>query len=1759
MAARGSRGASRGGAGTNARGRGANVNNRLITARNEFINWLGNNMATPRFSSEFRARQVVERFIPAASTPRFIQSMTAARTKWNPSDAARANLDALLSGQLTTAGTRGKSSFSIKKDPNPAAVMLYMLDYRLKHSMETPENVKNRGYVITIHGTDNNGEKKAISRAIDPGNVHQVLGLAASITGGLTAAEGEPGSNSNPLDFQGTSNGQSDFDLMEFNYLTNVSSIDVSVSFADTIVDEEGNETEVSEGGNFLPVSSDQPLASSILPSPTPRVRRAAAVASQQRTKALMRPRRGGSFFRFWLCESFPESLAIIQVYKKSETERLVRDLSMKEGEFSKVNTMDKFEISCIASSFIVQGLPVEKYFILFQESCSRDTPVFPSARFGDLCKALGVNGVLTMYSSTNMIRGRKRREFSYGKEGDEKVYYVGRVEDHFIPDVESGWAMAAIRNFIYFQRKSGRAYYSLPLHKRKLLRKIENRAVNSLGISFRFANREKDEFATYGEMLSVLLWGSVVSHTGEESFRQQPLVEPMTVENICLRAELYLHFQSMLKTIDLPCSFMGDAKLEEFIDENSRLIEKQRRLVLNKPFGSANPDTWGTFRSRIQLSGLVYSHHLARVYYKQYGASFAREWEFRDVHSIDSGVRMIEGGEGTTVLEIEKKSTEPEKVKKVFFSVPLPFTIIAFDSETMCVPNSFAEGVVKYYEKFFTNSMNADFNSAVERSEFDPATVDAELSVEGLSDFEHFISSANDDTDEQTKKEEMNVHYPYCVSICYVADSRARPYNFRDMEYLHNQHPPTQVGAEQKCFGEEMFDLIPNIHLVKKTFLGLDCMIQLCAFLGSSLFNDISIHLIAHNARYDINMLMRYSFAVISGGIFRSASRMNCCELKIQAFPSISYESLIDNQTYTLRRGSIYRRSNVWMHYRVVHVQCTLATTGIPLSAFASTFRMKIKKEFMPYSLYTLERLFENFAPSPMMNVPTIRYLSTLPIEEVWNHTEAKDCDEFKNSVLKAKALVETSTMESESYSINLWRYAQYYCEMDCKVLLKGFLSLRKEMYQLQIPSPGQTKIDPLTSPYCALRLENAVSLPQFANHYFGLCGVYDGVFESKGVLMSFMRRGVTGGKTMLAANSPVIFDAFKMGKGMEDAIEDLDAVSQYPSAMKEIADEYGGFPKGAPKIWDATQSNRSNGLEARDYTSLVPSFILNSHYYFLLVRIRKLGRALRFPIVNGPRECFPMFNEPDTAMFTELREELEEEDTFSSAEEIYSKLTSRCSSRHFTNHPEGARLVIDKFTFEDIIQYHRGAEVEVIQALYWDQGGTTAIGSVIEYLFDSRVKLVAEGRKAAAQARKLTMNSGYGRFLMNAPDSTHYFVEGSDNIKRYLSRHSCTTKNAVLIRNDFAVVERRKGVQNFFNASHLGAMVLSVSKRIMNRVMVTYEDLFERGDISDFRMFYMDTDSIHICNSHIILLFEEYAKRYHKRILVTPGVETHYSGAESRLGMFNTDFDPLPGATPPSSILFVGVMKKVYLDTMICWDSKLAPEEQTLSNFIQSFHARMKGVPSKCTYETAKAEGIMMNDLYLHLIRGLGVTFDLSKYTTRFEMNKNFSVTTNTCFKRIVKLNPYLVIIAHIEWVKNGFSFDSFPYLKSMTEYMGSQADFYTDYHKWFKWDVIREAGAENFHYSCKNPGPFIHDLHSISSSSSSSSCFAIPDSQVSLLPPPVSINDSYSLSPILPLRGNDDGFNLDLFSDESFENSSFLDGDYIKSPCIFDMYLD
>ena len=81
--------------------------------------------------------------------------------------------------------------------------------------------------------------------------------------------------------------------------------------------------------------------------------------------------------------------------------------------------------------------------------------------------------------------------------------------------------------------------------------------------------------------------------------------------------------------------------------------------------------------------------------------------------------------------------------------------------------------------------------------------------------------------------------------------------------------------------------------------------------------------------------------------------------------------------------------------------------------------------------------------------------------------------------------------------------------------------------------------------------------------------------------------------------------------------------------------------------------------------------------------------------------------------------------------------------------------------------------------------------------------------------------------------------------------------------INENLYQIKVSKSIYEFNTNTLLGVQILSMSKRIMNEVMTTAEDL-------NIKIFYQDTDSMRIEKERLNDLSEEFKKKYNRELIV-------------------------------------------------------------------------------------------------------------------------------------------------------------------------------------------------------------------------------------------------------------------------------------------------
>jgi len=597
-------------------------------------------------------------------------------------------------------------------------------------------------------------------------------------------------------------------------------------------------------------------------------------------------------------------------------------------------------------------------------------------------------------------------------------------------------------------------------------------------------------------------------------------------------------------------------------------------------------------------------------------------------------------------------------------------------------------------------------------------------------------------------------------------------------------------------------------------------------------------VRLIAHNSAYDFRFILRYLSRVDT--IEKGTGLMNC------------------NARY-------YNYGK----YVDIQIRDSLKMINMPLAKFGGAFGLDVKKEIMPYDLYTEENVEKVWIDVD----ECIRFVKTSNLDE---KIYIKNCEEW-DCISNGK--------------INILKYAGEYCYLDCIVLKQGY-----------------EKFASLVDEAIGEDINNYISLASMAHNYLIKEGCYDGVLQMSGVPRAFIQKCVVGGRTMCAENKKSL--NFEKDSGV--LFSDFDAVSLYPSAMSRMK----GFLKGAPNIIETFEPEKYDG-------------------YFVCIKVKSIKKKYKFPCV--------------------------------------SLLTDK-GIRNFTNDLVGEYLYLDKTGLEDFVKYH-GAEYEFVNGYYYDEGHNGTIRTVINHLFNQRLKFKKEKNPIQMVFKEL-MNSSYGKSYLKPIDSDCKYVPAKD-FDTYMDRNFNYIKEATKLANGlYYKVKFYKAIDNHFNNVHVGVEILSMSKRIMFEVMTLAEDL-------NMTMTYTDTDSIHIDSSRIDELGKAFKEKYGRELI------------GKMMGQFHTDFDldGSVGEIHAVDSIFLG--KKCYVDKLQGYDKD--------GNELTDYHIRMKGVPSDCIVYKANQEydGDIIA-LYKDLYDGKELTFNLLAVRPKFEMCKDMNIITKTKFDR-------------------------------------------------------------------------------------------------------------------------------------------------------------
>ncbi len=383
---------------------------------------------------------------------------------------------------------------------------------------------------------------------------------------------------------------------------------------------------------------------------------------------------------------------------------------------------------------------------------------------------------------------------------------------------------------------------------------------------------------------------------------------------------------------------------------------------------------------------------------------------------------------------------------------------------------------------------------------------------------------------------------------------------------------------------------------------------------------------------------------------------------------------------------------------------------------------------------------------------------------------------------------------------------------------------------------------------------------------------------------------------------------------------LSDFDAVSLYPSAMAECY-----TVEGLPEVIPEDKLNME--------------FLSRQGAYIVEIRITKVNKHYAFPLI--------VRKTPDGLNLNEDKLEPDENLT----------------------------MVVDNIMLEDLIEFQK-IEFEFVRGYYWAGKRDYSIQKVIKEIFNKRLEYKQQGNPLQ-NIYKLIMNSCYGKTIQKPIEFEHRYVREGDDFDKFWMRHYTSIIEATKLNNsDIYDIKVRKPIDKDFNFSLLGIQILSMSKRIMNRVMCLAYDI-------GCHIYYQDTDSMHIEVEDLSRLTAAFKEKYGRELI------------GSQLGQFHSDFPTINGHDEiPKAVESMFLMKKLYID-------KLTDSTGQVDYMIRGKGLTWNSIKHAC--ETKFGGDYMA--LYKHMYEGNEQTFDLTKGQPCFKMNADFTVSTVKAFLRKTK----------------------------------------------------------------------------------------------------------------------------------------------------------
>ena len=459
---------------------------------------------------------------------------------------------------------------------------------------------------------------------------------------------------------------------------------------------------------------------------------------------------------------------------------------------------------------------------------------------------------------------------------------------------------------------------------------------------------------------------------------------------------------------------------------------------------------------------------------------------------------------------------------------------------------------------------------------------------------------------------------------------------------------------------------------------------------------------------------------------------------------------------TTYLVNGSAFVKASGGYKGMALRFKCSYRIIVSPLSRFGKMFPdIGQEKEVCPYGLFTQACIEQRW----------------VPVASALDDLEAGDHAQFLANIDR------WGIRGGDNF--DLVEYSARYCDIDTAVLRQGWDTFRGWILE-----------------HLEIDIDEVLTVPSLAMRYLTENGCFDGCYKLSGVPRHFIQRCVVGGKTMTRHNRKFAVD------DPDRPIADFDGVSLYPSAMRRLTDEVGGFLMGRPKVIPSHRRNLA--------------WLSQQDGYFVECVVESVGRDRALPLLSY----------------------------------IDDHGIRRWSNQKMVD----KTIHIDKTSLEDAMKF-QDARFRIVRGYYFDEGRNPKIGEVIQRVFDQRLAFKKQGNPVQA-VFKLIMNAGYGGTCIRPSETKTRIVSTKERDNQFQLNYN-HIKTSTQVSENQHYLELVAPIDDHFNLVHTGVEILSMSKRIMNEVMCTAED-------AGRKVFITDTDSLHIHEDELDGLAADFKARY-------------------------------------------------------------------------------------------------------------------------------------------------------------------------------------------------------------------------------------------------------------------------------------------------------